>query len=119
LCAHADGVLFGEFLQLHNIHQDGAQSTQNATSDLAKKLLYFSMLRVLRRRHWQGLMRPSSTWWNWARFWSAAKASGSVPDIQAWLPMATISSNKAARRRGSRWAAISSSSRIGARPSRR
>ena len=47
---------------------------------------------------------------------SGAKSSASVPVIQLWTPSATTSSNSAARRSASRWAAISSSSRSGARP---
>jgi hypothetical protein len=44
LCAHARDVLFGEFLQLRTIHQDGSKSTQNAASEGAKNTLFFSQL---------------------------------------------------------------------------
>ena len=49
---------------------------------------------------------------------SGANISMSVPVIQACAPSARISSNSAARRPASRWAAISSSSSSGACPSR-
>ena len=53
-----------------------------------------------------------------ARSQAASNSARSVPVIQACAPSARISSNSAARRRASRWAAISSSSRSGAWPSR-
>ena len=53
-----------------------------------------------------------------ARDGRLSNSDRSVPVIQAWAPSARISSNKAALRRTSRCAAISSSSSSGARPSR-
>src|SRR5258708_5289559 len=49
---------------------------------------------------------------------AAANSDRSVPVIQAWAARLSISSNRAARRTASRWAAISSSSRMAASPSR-
>src|SRR5690606_34703742 len=53
---------------------------------------------------------------NCARPVRGAKSAWSVPDIQAWPPSASNSSNSASRRRASRWAATSSSNSMGAAP---
>ena len=58
---------------------------------------------------------PASTATKVARPRRASNRAASVPVIQAWAPSPSISSNRAARRPRSRWAAISSSNSSGGR----
>ena len=62
--------------------------------------------------------RPASTWNISAREIRFSNSDRSVPVSHACAPSARISSNRAARRRASRWAAISSRSSNGACPPR-